>query len=82
MATCKDCIHRAVCIIYGCTDDEVCLYFKHQSNYAEGKHGKWILHPDGSGTCNRCGRTQNSVWDFDNMQSYCGKCGADMGDNE
>ena len=42
------------------------------------KHGEWILHPDGSGTCNLCGKTQKAVWDFDNMQSYCGHCGAEM----
>ena len=78
MATCKECIHREICIVYGCIDDEVCLYFRNKANYAEVKHGKWTLHPDGSGTCNLCGRTQKSVWDFDNTQGYCGKCGADM----
>ena len=44
----------------------------------EVKHGEWNLHPDGSGTCNQCGRTQKAVWDFDNAQEYCGKCGAKM----
>ena len=48
------------------------------ADVAEVVHGEWSLHPDGSGTCNRCGRTQKSVWDFDNVQSYCGKCGAKM----
>ena len=42
------------------------------------RHGEWHLHPDGSGTCSLCGRTQKAVWDFDNAQEYCGKCGADM----
>ena len=44
----------------------------------EVKHGEWILHDDGSGTCNLCNTTQKCVWDFDNMQSRCGKCGAKM----
>ena len=44
----------------------------------EVKHGEWDLHTDGSGTCSLCGRTQKRVWDFDNVQRYCGKCGAIM----
>lgn len=48
------------------------------ADVAEVKHGEWRLHPDGSGTCNQCGRTQIAVWDFDNAQEYCGKCGARM----
>lgn len=48
------------------------------ADVAEVKHGEWRLHPDGSGTCNQCGRTQKAVWDFDNAQEYCGKCGAKM----
>lgn len=48
------------------------------ADVVEVKYGKWTLHSDGSGTCNLCGRTQKSVWDFDNVQNYCGKCGAIM----
>ena len=48
------------------------------ADVAEVRHGEWRLHPDGSGTCNQCGRTQKAVWDFDNAQEYCGKCGAKM----
>lgn len=44
----------------------------------EVKHGEWYLHPDGSGTCSNCNRTQKSVWDMDNQQNYCGNCGAKM----
>lgn len=47
-------------------------------NVAKVTYGKWYLHPDGSGTCDQCGRHQKSVWDMDNYQSYCGHCGADM----
>ena len=42
------------------------------------KHGKWELHLDGSGTCNRCNFTSKNVWDFDSWQNYCGHCGAKM----
>ena len=48
------------------------------ADVAEVKHGEWRLRPDGSGTCNQCGRTQKAVWDYDNAQEYCGKCGAKM----
>lgn len=44
----------------------------------EAKHGVWILHPDGSGTCKNCNTNQKSVWDMDNYQKYCGHCGAKM----
>ena len=44
--------------------------------------GEWVLHNDGSGTCTRCNFRQGGVWDFDNWQKYCGKCGAKMRDLE
>lgn len=44
----------------------------------EVKHGEWKLHPDGSGTCSCCNRTQKFVWDYDNAQNFCGHCGAKM----
>lgn len=42
------------------------------------KHGRWILHDNGSGTCDQCRFTQKNVWDDDNAQNYCGVCGAKM----
>lgn len=42
------------------------------------RHGTWILHADGSGTCMECGSRQKHVWDYDNWQRYCGCCGAKM----
>ena len=42
----------------------------------EVEHGEWKLHPDGSGTCSCCNRTQKFVWDYDNAQNFCGHCGA------
>ena len=42
------------------------------------RHGTWILHADGSGTCMECGSRQKIVWDYDNWQRYCGCCGAKM----
>ncbi len=44
----------------------------------EIKHGGWILHPDGSGTCKVCGKHQMYIWDFDHWQNFCGVCGAKM----
>lgn len=80
MATCKDCICYDILCQHTLQDDELkmCESFKNKADFVEVKHGEWTLHPDGSGTCNLCGRTQKSVWDFDNTQSYCGKCGAKM----
>lgn len=48
------------------------------ADVAEVRHGEWILHKDGSGTCNQCRITQKNVWDYDNHQNYCGHCGAKM----
>lgn len=42
------------------------------------RHGTWILHADGSGTCMECKSRQKIVWDYDNWQRYCGCCGAKM----
>lgn len=39
---------------------------------------KWRLSDSGQGTCSRCNFTQNSVWDFDHYQRFCGVCGAEM----
>ena len=39
---------------------------------------KWHLYPDGSAMCMRCRRIQIHIWDFDNIQRYCGCCGSDM----
>lgn len=44
----------------------------------ERQKGKWTLHPDGTGDCDQCGVRQVAIWDFDNQQSFCGHCGADM----
>ena len=49
-----------------------------RADVVEVRHGEWKLHPDGSGTCSCCNRTQKSVWDYDNAQNFCGHCGAKM----
>lgn len=80
---CKTCIHSEVCFHqevqnnadewakeFGCPD-----YLNLSSREI---HSQWSLHPDGSGTCNHCGKTQKAVWDFDNKQNFCGYCGANM----
>ena len=40
--------------------------------------GFWVLHKDGSATCNHCHTRQEAIWDYDNYQRYCGYCGAHM----
>lgn len=47
-------------------------------NSEEVKHGEWILHPDGSGTCKICNTHQKDIWDMDDWQNFCGHCGAKM----
>ena len=48
------------------------------ADVVEVRHGKWELHNDGSGTCSHCKTRQKHIWDFDNSQNYCGRCGAKM----
>lgn len=48
------------------------------ADVVEVKHGEWILHNDGSGTCKVCGRHQKAIWDMCSWQKYCGHCGAKM----
>lgn len=81
--TCKDCVHYEVCEDAREFDnyevyDIICDHAKNKSDFVEVKHGEWTLHPDGSGTCSNCNRTQKSVWDMDKWQKFCGHCGADM----
>ena len=83
--TCKNCLHYEVCLavfsskgMYLGDDAEKMKCFKNKADFAEIKHGKWQLHPDGSGTCSVCGKHQVCIWDLDNWQNFCGHCGADM----
>lgn len=39
---------------------------------------KWILHADGSGTCQYCHHHQLLAWDYDYWMHYCPTCGAEM----
>lgn len=50
----------------------------HAADVVPVVHGEWILHKDGSGTCNQCGRTAKNIWDYDGWQNYCGNCGTRM----
>lgn len=68
-------------------DGEYFAYSKAQIENAptiepERKTGKWILHKDGSGTCDQCRFTQIAVWDYDGWQNFCGHCGAKMDGGE
>lgn len=49
-----------------------------ENEYATVMQCKWILHDNGDGTCNQCGRRQKAIWDDDGWQNFCGHCGADM----
>lgn len=48
------------------------------ADVVEVRHGVWILHTDGNGTCDQCKVKQKYVWDYDNSQNYSGHCGAKM----
>ena len=59
---------------------EVFVNYEHMldKDQTEMKHGNWIFHNDGSGTCSVCGRHQKHIWDMCSWQKYCGHCGAKM----
>ena len=44
----------------------------------EVKHSEWKLYNDGSGVCKNCKTHQRAVWDIDNIQRFCIRCGAKM----
>ena len=77
-------IKRCGCVplVGSCTTDNESLAYQlakaPTADVVEVKHGEWKLHPDGSGTCSCCNRTQKFVWDYDNAQNFCGHCGAKM----
>ena len=52
------------------------------ADVVEVRHGEWILHPDGSATCNQCKTHQLLIWDMDRSQNFCGHCGAKMDGGE
>lgn len=80
--TCKDCIHKNVCVIIAFPDafentkweKEHCDYCKNKADYAEVKHGEWI---EGKTLekCSLCGKKGFSDW------HYCPACGAKMDGN-
>lgn len=41
-------------------------------------HSEWKLYNDGSGVCKNCKTHQRAVWDIDNIQRFCIRCGAKM----
>ena len=69
-------------IVGTCTQDNVYLRYElAKAPTIEARpvvRGEWLLNKDGSGTCNRCRRTQKGVWDHDGWQNFCGHCGAEM----
>lgn len=78
---CENCIHEEACKT--ANPDMVkktyqCKHYKSTADVVEVKHGEWILHSDGSGTCKICNTHQKDIWDMDNWQNFCGRCGAKM----
>ena len=64
--------------VYDLTDLEEFLAGVPTIEAEPAKRGRWILHDNGSGTCDQCRFTQKNVWDDDNQQNYCGVCGTKM----
>ena len=56
-------------------DDVVAML---KADVAPVLYGRWINSRDGNATCNVCGVRQRGVYDDDNEQRHCGKCGAKM----
>ena len=100
--TCKDCIHYDVCEITltdeSFTDDtpqelrdifypKGCKHFRNKADYAEVKHGKWIVKEFGlthckTVSCSICGYWENKgpAWNIScGSHQYCPHCGAKMG---
>ena len=80
MATCKDCLHNAVCdmplITDGRRNADNCGQFKNKADYVEVKHGEWI-HKNGEMICSVCG--EEALMDEVYYKSpFCPDCGADM----
>lgn len=89
---CEKCIHRSVCVLHeddfmgSAEKNGFCSQFKSSDDYAEVKHGKWLLEeePDGKPYCFHC-----SVCDDDFHRigvtiatNYCPDCGAKMDNGE
>ena len=49
-----------------------------EADVVEVKHSEWKLYDDGSGVCKNCNTHQRDVWDMDNVQRFCCRCGAKM----
>lgn len=89
--TCKDCIHERACFTYsggmvrtsamGDKAETKCGLFKNKSDYAEVKHGEWIIvnnrdFEQVDAKCSICGYTD--VFDETGFYKYCPECGAKM----
>lgn len=79
MATCKDCLHNAVCdmpiITDGRRNADNCGQFKNKADYAEVKYGEWITLEAEIGlySCSLCGHKILRA-----ECNYCPNCGAKM----
>ena len=85
--TCKDCIYRAMCYKiehygYGLETEEPCEMFKNKADYAEVKHGKWLItdsfdhHKTPIYQCSAC---RKEVADgYIQFHKHCLHCGTKM----
>ncbi len=84
--TCKDCVHRKVCVHkadYKFDVSEYCPNFKNKADFVEVKHGEWFeVQQTGRNNrhikyttkkCSVCG-----YWNGRRKTNFCPYCGADM----
>ena len=90
MATCKDCIHWAVCkrrnksiSLDPMKSGYKCPDFKNKADVQEVKHGEWIYHSETYNTKSgfTCSVCKDPMWhspDVKQAFKYCPHCGAKM----
>lgn len=83
MATCHECLYQPICDAYanlGVTDVSAsdispCQLFKNKAEFAEVRHGYWIISNDDH--CPYCSECQ-AVPENGKMTKHCPNCGAKM----
>lgn len=86
MATCKECVHVAVCSYAQNSNNEFehCANFRDRSRFVELSHAEWVEDEDMYGDpiyrCSNCNEhfVLEEGTPTDNCYSYCPNCGAKM----
>ena len=86
MANCYECLHYEACSHVGEAGfswlkdgEEKCDNFKNKADFAEVKHGEWIISSDGYYPfCSNCRYEPPFVGGKDIRTPYCPNCGAKM----